>query len=1516
MKKLLFTLAILSGGVLSAAFAQTTSRILPDEARNVKNDPVLVRQFLEKSRNFQKRQMSSESAFQQVRPLMRKKSDVIIDAAPSLSNLKLNGAVVYDENKDVNTFGLYSFSAQAPVTRKEVTLIPRLSASGGAIYSDGKLYVYDYAIDYGYVSLSRYAVYDAVTGAELDYKSMGYSLGPVYRNAAVSCAKDPVTGKVYCCSYGYNEKTKELCYVLSTWNLEGMSKDSIALLSKPMQVMACDSDGKLYGISASTATEGNNGGILYEINKTTGTLREIGDTQVSPKYTQSAVINTSDNTFYWFANEEDEAANLYTVDLTTGEAALVGALPYGDQVVGAYIPDPEALDGAPSGPENLSVSFENGSLSGTVSFDIPSEPYDGNVLNGDVTYKVLGNGDVLATSVAAAGTKVSCPVTVPSSAIYKLEVVLSNSVGDSPKSDMTVYIGKDSPLAVNNLKVVRTGDVNTVSWNSPTGTKNGGYMNVDDLRYKIVRMPDNVQVATNHADRVFSDTFTTEELALYYYVVTSYNDGIEGESASSNSVSVGDALLPPYSQDFTEKNSLGLFTVVDVNNDNKTWTYSNGTVRYAYHMKNNADDWLITPPLKLKKGYMYEFSFDTYVLSARSEEKMEIKMGTAATVEAMNTVIMEERTYNNTRTSPKTESFSIMPDADGTYYIGFHAVSDANKGNLTVDNIKVGEPMSIHVPGEVENLTLIPGAKGALSVTIGLTAPTKNLVGGDLTELTAVDVRRGETLVKTFESPAKGTALQFVDNGVVSGLNIYSVVARNSFGEGAVTTDTVLVGIDVPLAPQSVTFTDEGNGSGLLSWDKVSETGENGGYVNPEEVVYTVYDADSKVVADDVTGDRYELTSLNSEMPQVLSYFSVTAKNQKGESEPAQSNSRLVGPSYPAPYTESFADATITNGPWTTELLAGKSYDSDWTPRADQSQDNDGGSADFQGYAAGASTRIYSPKIDISAVDNPRLNAWILMPTGGVRVRFQISDDYADWHDVDTIEVAEEWTRVNIDLASYKSKNLRIALVGECLKDFNFAYVDHIEIRGYLDNNLQATGITGPEKVNFKEEAKYVVSVLNEGVRDASQFKVYLTDEEFNVLATKTVESLAAQSSVNVEISYTPSIEMAGSELTVYGVVGYDSDEEQDDNRTKTAVVTKVNGSSYPVATGLTGNREGAAIKLAWSAPSLSKPVAEVVTDGFEDYDPFTIDGFGAWTVADVDGGNTYVFGESQSWPNAGQPQAFMIFDMNSEHIAGLGVDERFMMDNSHGSKLAVCWSSDPQTTDLGHNDDWLISPRLADGGQTVSFQAKAYDSSFTESIEVYYSTTGNAIEDFTNNLAKVSSVPADTWATYTYDLPANTTYFAIRCVSANAFLLGIDNVVYKPQPVLPEGLAVESYNVYRNGELLDNTAATEFTDNAPSDGDNVYAVSVVYNMGESILSDPCTVGTSGIENNSMDNIRVYEENGAIVIRGAEGKRATVSDMSGIVLHNDICSDVTVISVSRGVYVVKVNGKEIKVIVR
>lgn len=179
----------------------------------------------------------------------------------------------------------------------------------------------------------------------------------------------------------------------------------------------------------------------------------------------------------------------------------------------------------------------------------------------------------------------------------------------------------------------------------------------------------------------------------------------------------------------------------------------------------------------------------------------------------------------------------------------------------------------------------------------------------------------------------------------------------------------------------------------------------------------------------------------------------------------------------------------------------------------------------------------------------------------------------------------------------------------------------------------------------------------------------------------------------------------------------------------------------------------------------------------------------------------------------------------------------------------------------------------------------------------------------------KVASVPADEWTTYTYELPAGATYFAIRCVSENAFLLGIDNVTYKPQPVLPEGLSVESYNVYRNGEWLGNTASTEYSDETPGDGDNVYAVSVVYNLGESILSAPCTVGTSGIESDQLQGCKVYVENGAVVICGAAGNRASISDLSGVLLYSEVCSDVTTVPLNRGIYIVRLLNKSIKVIV-
>ncbi len=76
--------------------------------------------------------------------------------------------------------------------------------------------------------------------------------------------------------------------------------------------------------------------------------------------------------FYWLANTQTEDANLYTVDLATGKAELVSALPNGDEVVAAMINPSEYVDAAPSSVGNLTLVAEP-AYTLKVSFDMPTK---------------------------------------------------------------------------------------------------------------------------------------------------------------------------------------------------------------------------------------------------------------------------------------------------------------------------------------------------------------------------------------------------------------------------------------------------------------------------------------------------------------------------------------------------------------------------------------------------------------------------------------------------------------------------------------------------------------------------------------------------------------------------------------------------------------------------------------------------------------------------------------------------------------------------------------------------------------------------------------------------------------------------------------------------------------------------------------------------------------------------------------------------------------------------------------
>lgn len=95
-----------------------------------------------------------------------------------------------------------------------------------------------------------------------------------------------------------------------------------------------------------------------------------------------------------------------------------------------------------------------------------------------------------------------------------------------------------------------------------------------------------------------------------------------------------------------------------------------------YSSKNNADDYLISPAIKLEKDKQYTLEFEAY---ARDEdERMEVLMGNGATAEAMNVKLVEP--YNVTHSDLGIlQNVAFTVPANGDYNIGFHCISNADK---------------------------------------------------------------------------------------------------------------------------------------------------------------------------------------------------------------------------------------------------------------------------------------------------------------------------------------------------------------------------------------------------------------------------------------------------------------------------------------------------------------------------------------------------------------------------------------------------------------------------------------------------------------------------------------------------------------------------------------------------------------------------------------------------------------------------------------------------------------------
>lgn len=612
------------------------------------------------------------------------------------------GANLYSESEDMAP-GIYSFTDTPDSKFTCVYTDGDLRPNAGAVYANGKYYAVSY-MDMGFMTIAYMLVYD-VSSYTMQDMVMIEDWNVSYVSSDMTY--DPSTGNIYACSLDADGSGN---FNLSLFDTNTAKQTPIAPIER-MCALATAPDGTLYGIGAAD-------GVLYKIDKTNAELTEVGPTGVQPENNQSATIDEDTGVMYWSAYTKDGGA-LYTVDTTTGQANKVFSYPDMTQIVGIYTLKAEHNE--PAAPTEVSLNFDGGSLNGTMDFNMPVNNFDEKPLTDEkLNYDLTIDIDKKISGSAAPGEKVSVPLSFDEEGNHIFSLTVSNDAGTSEAVNMTRYIGFDTPKPVTGMKIAKDDNNKiTLTWNQPESGVNEGYVDLNNLTYKIVRQPDNVVVDDKFKGTEFSETLTPEEKRICYYEVSAMAADKSSDSTISNYVILGEHYLLPVDDDLTDWTRYPLYTVIDANGDKATWRYDLGTqsIMYEWAYGDGNDDWLITPSIYMEAGKQYVIT-----ASLRNEAEnvntgiIEYAVGKDDTAAAMNTVTDNITIKSADFEDYKSDNFSVSED--GYYNVGIHIKGDDSMYYVYINRLMINEDTSTGISDANAGKSNISLSRNGATVTI------------------------------------------------------------------------------------------------------------------------------------------------------------------------------------------------------------------------------------------------------------------------------------------------------------------------------------------------------------------------------------------------------------------------------------------------------------------------------------------------------------------------------------------------------------------------------------------------------------------------------------------------------------------------------------------------------------------------------------------------------------------------------------------------------------------------------
>ncbi len=317
----------------------------------------------------------------------------------------------------------------------------------------------------------------------------------------------------------------------------------------------------------------------------------------------------------------------------------------------------------------------------------------------------------------------------------------------------------------------------------------------------------------------------------------------------------------------------------------------------------------------------------------------------------------------------------------------------------------------------------------------------------------------------------------------------------------------------------------------------------------------------------------------------------------------------------------------------------------------------------------------------------------------------------------------------------------------------------------------------------------------------------------------------------------------------------------------------------------LTATVDGTSAQLNWTLHS-------TFTDKIEKYEDFERQNIGNYIMNDLDGLGTYTY-NNFTWPNAGIPMAFMVFNPYS-------TTPPVNIPSFSGRRFLTAFAGPD-----GANNDWFIIP--AGSGQ-FSFNAASLTNEMLEKMQVLYSVTGTEVSDFIAFGDQIT-VPVN-WTEYSFDAPEGTKYVAVNFISNDSYILKIDDLTYEK-----EYNHALYYNVYLDGELVaDNVMETNFMLEDLTPGTHIAEVEAIYETGASEKTE-VIISMLNVEDYEMEEFSVYPNPSTDKFWLKISRNATVSifDLNGRILYSgekEAGTSMIEHDFSAGVYIIQVQTEK------